>query len=638
MQLHPSISSGQGTAGSAEPVTGSRLRQRWVWAGAILALLLLLIFVPPLVNANRYQRQIARSMSESLGRPVHLDNATLHLLPMPGLTLSNLVVSEDPAFGAEPTIRANTVEATLRLGSLWRRRVEFSTVRFIEPSVNLVRNAEGRWNLADVLLHASHVSTAPTVQRRAGSTPRFPYIEASGGRVNIKLGEDKLPFSLTDADFALWLPSANQWRVRLEAQPARTDTNINDPGAIRLEGDLRRAETATGIPVDLEVSWHDAPLGEASKLITGNDMGWRGTLNLDAALGGTLSAAQLRTKLTLGGLRRADFSPAHPLDLQITCESNLGLASVALAGLRCTMPDSAPEPLSVASASVDLSRLPETEATVTAIDVPLHWGLLWAALFSARVPTDLHPAGSMDLNLQHSSATAVPVVAARRGAGRRRGVRAPALPGPALTGWGGWSGTLQVHLPPSPAVDSDAVAGAAKPPEGDAAPTDLIWRIASTPAASKVAAMPTAAADGLSLILQPVSVPLGANSTLNLMALISPASYTVSVAGTASAAALLLPARYLPQLGDGLDAVLPLPTTATQAARVDFTCTRPWGAAQTCAGRRPTVTLGRPQLLAMPTASPQPGTPSLLTHRSLSPLDRDPQLGGSPQPGSPPQP
>ncbi|HEY5382670.1 MAG TPA: AsmA family protein, partial [Acidobacteriaceae bacterium] len=185
-----------------------RHRRRLLFAVTLIVILLLLVLTPPLVNVSSFHRRIVASMSQSLGRPVHLDRVTLHLLPMPGFTLENLVVSEDPAFGNEPIIRANTVEATLRVSSLWKRRVEFSTVTFVEPSVNLVRNAQGRWNLEGVLVHASHIDTAPTAQQKAGPTPRFPYIEATGGRINIKEGEEKMPFSLADANFALWLPSA----------------------------------------------------------------------------------------------------------------------------------------------------------------------------------------------------------------------------------------------------------------------------------------------------------------------------------------------------------------------------------------------------------------------------------------------
>src|SRR6201996_6258705 len=109
------------------PLQKSRLRRRLATAAVVLLLLGALVLTPPLLNVNRYRHRIASTMSQSLGRPVHLDNVSLHALPWPGLTLENLVVSEDPAFGYEPVIRANKVNATLRIGSLWRRQIEFST-------------------------------------------------------------------------------------------------------------------------------------------------------------------------------------------------------------------------------------------------------------------------------------------------------------------------------------------------------------------------------------------------------------------------------------------------------------------------------------------------------------------------------
>ena len=89
----------------------------------MVVVLLFLALTPPMINVNRLQRRIAASISASLGRPVTLDRVTLHVLPMPGFTLENLVVGEEPGFGAEPVIRANVVEVTLRPSSLWRRHV-----------------------------------------------------------------------------------------------------------------------------------------------------------------------------------------------------------------------------------------------------------------------------------------------------------------------------------------------------------------------------------------------------------------------------------------------------------------------------------------------------------------------------------
>ena len=70
---------------SGEQITArsGRRRQSAMMALALVLVLLLLVITPPLLNVSRYQRRIVTSMSESLGRPVHLDNVTLHLLPMP---------------------------------------------------------------------------------------------------------------------------------------------------------------------------------------------------------------------------------------------------------------------------------------------------------------------------------------------------------------------------------------------------------------------------------------------------------------------------------------------------------------------------------------------------------------------------
>ena len=200
-----------------------RLRRRLGFALIAVLMILLLAFIPPLINVSRFQRRVDGNISAALGRPVHFTQLTLNLLPLPGFTLENFVIDEDPAFGSEPTLRADEVRITLRLSSLWRRRVEFSSISFTDPSVNLVHNPDGRWNIQGLLLQASHIQAAPTAQRYAGPAPRFPYIEATGARLNLKLGEEKTPVSLTDADFALWLPEEHQWHLRLEAQPVRTD-------------------------------------------------------------------------------------------------------------------------------------------------------------------------------------------------------------------------------------------------------------------------------------------------------------------------------------------------------------------------------------------------------------------------------
>src|SRR5574337_694749 len=107
---------------------------------------------------------------------MHDSHMRLRLFPQPGFSLSNVAVADDPGLSAEPLLRADEVSASLRLSSLWRGRLEIARLS-------------------------------------------FPYIEADGGRINLKIGQEKIAYALTDADFALWLASEDQWEMRLQARP-----------------------------------------------------------------------------------------------------------------------------------------------------------------------------------------------------------------------------------------------------------------------------------------------------------------------------------------------------------------------------------------------------------------------------------
>lgn len=389
----------------------SPLKRRLMLALSVLVVVVLLVLLPPLVNVNRFQRTIASNISKSLGQPVHLDGVTMNILPLPGFTLQNFVVDEDPRFGNEPVMRANTVEARLRWSSLWRGRVEFSTISLDSPSVNLVQSADGRWNIESILLHATSVDAAPTAQKRAGSAPRFPYIEATDGRINLKIGEEKTPFSVTGAEFALWLPNPEEWRLRIQAKPARTDTDASDTGEIRAEATLKNAARLSDVPMQMEMHWRRVPMGEASKVILGYDAGWRGDGDVSLLLDGTLGDASIRSEVHLTDLRRAYFVPSRQMELDAHCEARATEVLRSLRGLRCSI--QADPAVQAHEAAVQTSELPAGTLSVTG-DVPqiANWStadlavkvaavspgyaLDWLRLFSQRVPASLHATGSLD--------------------------------------------------------------------------------------------------------------------------------------------------------------------------------------------------------------------------------------------------
>jgi uncharacterized protein involved in outer membrane biogenesis len=151
---------------------------------AIAALLLILFLWRP--GVYRLRGRIAGSIGSALDRRVTLDNVSMRILPRPGFDLEGLVIYDDPAFSAEPMIRAQEVSAAIRLSSLLRGRLEISTLSATEPSINLVRN-QGRWNLASLLERNAQIPAAPTAKPASERRPAFPYLEASSARINFKI-------------------------------------------------------------------------------------------------------------------------------------------------------------------------------------------------------------------------------------------------------------------------------------------------------------------------------------------------------------------------------------------------------------------------------------------------------------------
>ena len=118
--------------------------KRRVASGAA-GILLVLFLVRP--GVSRLKARIANSISQAVSRPVEIGSVHLRFLPQPGFDLENLVIHEDPAFGAEPMLRAPEVTALVRLTSLVRGRLDISRLELTEPSLNLVRREDGRMEL-----------------------------------------------------------------------------------------------------------------------------------------------------------------------------------------------------------------------------------------------------------------------------------------------------------------------------------------------------------------------------------------------------------------------------------------------------------------------------------------------------------
>lgn len=323
-----------------EEKQGRRLKDKRLWqALALLAVLLAILIVPPLVSVSRYKSRITQLISTSLGRPVRLSSVEVRLLPSPGFVLTDLSVQEDPAFGAEPLLHANTVTASIRLLSLWRGRLEIGTISVDEASLNLVRTPAGRWNIDSLFRNAT--ARAQTGRGSPlGSSVQMPNLEATSSRINIKNGTEKLPFSLVNADLSFSQPNPGEWRLRLRAQPARTDLSLDlaDMGVVRLDASAGQGTQLRQMPLHLDLEWRQAQLGQLTRLLLGTDAGWRGDLTVELHLDGTAESAEIKTRLRATGVHREEFAPAAPMDFDANCSLLSHFTSRAVENLTCDSP------------------------------------------------------------------------------------------------------------------------------------------------------------------------------------------------------------------------------------------------------------------------------------------------------------
>jgi hypothetical protein len=306
--------------------------------GAIAAFVLLALLIPPLISMGRFHARIDQSIGQALGRQVTIGEVNLRLLPQPGFDLQRFVVADDPAFSAEPLLRADEVTAYLRLSSLWRGRLEIARLVLQDPSLNLVRRRDGRWNIYALLERTARAPSAPTTQSKPDTRLRFPYIEADSGRINFKMGAEKKVYALTDADFALWQETEDKWNFRVAARPVRTDKNLSDIGTLKLEGSFQRAPSLRETPVNVRLNWQNAQLGQLTELIYGRDRGWRGALDLSARLSGTPASLAVRADARVQDFRRYDIITPGFLELRARCDAGFSSIDQSWSNVACRAP------------------------------------------------------------------------------------------------------------------------------------------------------------------------------------------------------------------------------------------------------------------------------------------------------------
>jgi uncharacterized protein involved in outer membrane biogenesis len=264
------------------------------------------------IQHTRLRTFFTARIEAAFGRPVDVGSYHFSLWDGPALEANSVTVGEDARFGHEYFLRAESMTVRLRWASLLRGHIELGTLSLTRPSLNLVRNAAGDWNLTEWLPQPAgnpsfRVPVGPSLP---SSAVRFRRIEVDGGRINFKNGDEKLPLAFVGVKGAVETDRPGRWTMNLDATPWRAAVIVQQAGTIHLSGDLGGTSSRLR-PAALDISWTNASISDVLRLAGGNDFGIRGAL----ALAVSARTREQDDAWTIQG--RAQLQQVHRWDLAL---------------------------------------------------------------------------------------------------------------------------------------------------------------------------------------------------------------------------------------------------------------------------------------------------------------------------------
>lgn len=357
----------------------------------------LLLFVlaglsAPWIDGSRWADMIARHLEEALGRKIAFEKVHFTLFTGPGFSLENVTISEDPRFGREPFAFVPVLQVRVRPDRLFFGEIRLSTLRLVEPALNLVKRSDDTWNVVELL-------------RRLGAPRRspfhlFPIFEMEDARVYIKFGARKTALYLLDTALAVYPERSGKLTMRFSGSPARTDRAGNGFGHLRgdLYWRLNAAAQSNALEADIELD--PSNLSELTTLIQGYDLGVHGTVTSQLHVSGPLAALQVQGNMRFNDVHRWDLIPSNGGDLHFRFG---GIADLVQNRLNIKTWGREASPLSVALSVRQFLTRPDWTLTANMKSVPLSDILPMGRRLGLSLPSNLTVVGAADGELTLSS-------------------------------------------------------------------------------------------------------------------------------------------------------------------------------------------------------------------------------------------
>jgi hypothetical protein len=356
--------------------------KRLLWALlCVIAALTVLAIAVPYMPADVLRPGIERALERGLGRKVDIEGVHLTLfpgpVPRPGFTLDRVTIHEDDRAGIEPLAYVESLGASMRVLSLFQRKLEFSSLNLGDATINLVKTDAGPWNFQFLF------------ENGAADSGRIPAVRMRAGRVNFKFGDTKSVFYFNDADLDVAPSGDGSMELRFGGAPSRTDRSTQEFGRFFVRGTAAPQSQRLDFRVELERS----SLEETLRWMDPRGFGVHGTVALEAQLSGPPSHLDVTGQIQLADVHRWDLIPNEVGGLKLGFGGNLDLRGERL-DLQTTA-DRSGSPVVIRFRSWDFLKNPHWDAGADLQQVPMSTLLAIFRHMGATLPDKLEAQGNV---------------------------------------------------------------------------------------------------------------------------------------------------------------------------------------------------------------------------------------------------
>jgi len=238
---------------------------------AVVALLLVLISVPFLIDANQFRPLLVSQLSQALGRDVKVGDLKLSLLSG-GISAADLSIADDPAFSRAPFLTAKSMKVGV---DVWQyisaHKLDVNGITVERPQIALLQNPSGVWNFSNL---AANSSRAPS---SAKLDLAIKVVKISDGRLSIgnTSGASK-PLALENLDLELRDFST------ASIMPFSLSARVAGGGSLKIKGKAGPINQVDTVLTPIAVSLNISQLDLAGSGFTSPESGIAGLVSLDS--------------------------------------------------------------------------------------------------------------------------------------------------------------------------------------------------------------------------------------------------------------------------------------------------------------------------------------------------------------------